>query len=184
MYPAHFCVHTLSFVRLCVVRLWHERPSAMRDQRPQSVWPGSHREERENPSDHQRRKGGRFCHRWEDPLDSTNLNKKQASAGNVRFLFFPFIVSLLFQCGRLVTWCPWTQMACQTRMLNWNWFQTQRATANRRLRPSAQHSIPSGMRASPCESLQTLGWKIYRVLPQTLLYVKSDYSAALTFTFL
>lgn len=66
------------------------------------------------------------------------------------------ITLLSLQCGRLVTWCPWILMVCQTHMSNLNWFQTQRATANRRPRPSAPHSILSGMRVSLCESLWTL----------------------------
>lgn len=70
------------------------------------------------------------------------------------FSVFALIASCL-QYERLVTWCPWTLMGCRTHMLNLNWSQTRRATANRRLRPSAPHSILSGMRVSLCESMST-----------------------------
>lgn len=57
------------FLIVCVfvhLRLRHECPPTLRDQCSQSVWPGSHREEGQDPPDHQRRVRGRVCHRWEE----------------------------------------------------------------------------------------------------------------------
>lgn len=79
--------------------------------------------------------------------------------GGVFFGFRLYVFWLAPQCRRLVTWCPWIQTACQTRTWNWNWFPTRRATANRRPRPSAPHSIQSGTRVLPCESEPAWMWR-------------------------
>ena len=153
------------YVCLYSMRLWYERASAVWNQCSQPLWPRPYREERQDPPDRQRREGGHLCHRWGAVMDYWKFGLKQKTGlHRYRRIFLSAlsIIVLSLQSGRLVTWCPWIQMACQTRMLNWNWFQTQRATANRRPRPSAQRSIPSGMRVSPCEYMWT--WKMKRGL--------------------
>lgn len=154
MYVSLSCVINL-FVHRFIVRLWHECPSTLWDQRPQSLRPRPYGEEREDPPDHQRRVRGCLCHRWDDQLHSGKVDSKTEHIPQVMKDFTPSVLSL--QCGRLVTWCPWIPTACRTPMLNSNWFQTPRATASRRPRPSAQHSILCGMRVSLCEFLNLCG---------------------------
>lgn len=126
-------------------RLRHECPPTLRDQRSQSVWPRSHREEGQDPLDHQGRVRGRVCHRWED----TGL---RSPLWLIVMLIGVTVHRLYLQCAKLATWCPWIQTVCRTPTSNSNWFRILKATASRRPRPSAPHLTPCGTRVLLCES--------------------------------